>query len=149
HQLERREVRLGDSLALRDEGERHLVRELVARYRSLPQDQRQQLPALLNAVGKMEVVVGEFDDAQHDFQEAARLTAAPAAQAEVQYNAYQAALERRHWDEALAALWQAAALDAGRFQPFPLAKYEPERILGAGGFGVAFLCRDAHSGSRV
>ena len=31
--------------------------------------------------------------------------------------------------------------DPARFQPFPLTRYELLRILGAGGFGVAFLCR--------
>jgi serine/threonine protein kinase len=30
-----------------------------------------------------------------------------------------------------------------------MAKLEPERILGTGRFGVAFLCRNRHSGSRV
>src|SRR4029453_2444606 len=30
--------------------------------------------------------------------------------------------------------------DRERFVPFPMDKYRPQRILGAGGFGVAFLC---------
>jgi hypothetical protein len=149
HQLERRELRPGDSLSLRTDEERRLVRDLVTRYRSLPEDQRRQLPALLNAVGKMEVVVGNFESARRDFAQVAGMAASHADRAEAHFNAYQAALECRQWDEALAALRQAVALDPGRFTPFPLGKYEPERILGAGGFGVAFLCRDRHSGSRV
>src|SRR5262249_45485212 len=35
------------------------------------------------------------------------------------------------------------------FAAFPAQKYEAERILGAGGFGVAFLCRNRHTGGRV
>jgi serine/threonine protein kinase/TM2 domain-containing membrane protein YozV len=33
------------------------------------------------------------------------------------------------------------AIDPARFAPFPLDKYEAMRILGAGGFGVTYLCR--------
>ena len=46
-------------------------------------------------------------------------------------------------------LRDAIAADPARFAPFPPAKYEPERILGAGGFGVAILCRNRHSGGQV
>jgi hypothetical protein len=125
------------------------VRSLVARYRALPAQEGRRLPALLNAVGKLEVVAGQFEAAQRDFQEVAALVPDAAARAEARHNAYRAALEQRAWPEALAALREAGALDPGRFAPFPLAKFEPERILGAGGFGVAFLCRNRHSGSRV
>jgi serine/threonine protein kinase len=148
-QLERRELQPGDSLSIRGDDERRLVKELVGRYRGLPEEQRRRLPALLNAVGKMEVVAGEFEAAQRDFQEAATLAVDRRARAEAHYNAYQAALERQQGAEALAELLRAAELDPERFAPFPLAKYEPRQILGAGGFGVAFLCRDRHADSRV
>jgi serine/threonine protein kinase len=129
------------SISYQSEEERRRIRELVAQYRRLSEVQRQKLPALLNFVGKLEVVAGEFDAAQADFRQVAGMVAEPNAQAEAHYNAYRAALERRKWDEALAELKQAIALDAARYAPFPLDRYEPERILGAGGFGVAFLCR--------
>jgi serine/threonine protein kinase len=148
-QLERRELRADDSLSVRGEPERQVVRALVERYRALPAEQRRRLPALLNALGKLEVVAGDFDAAQRDFQEVAGLVAEPSARAEAQFNAYRACLERRDWTEALMALRQAASLDPERFAPFPLSKFEPERILGAGGFGVAFLCRNRHSEGRV
>jgi serine/threonine protein kinase len=149
HRLGRREVRPGDSLSIRGDDERELVKALVARYRALPEDQRRQAPALLNALGTLEVAAGEFDAAQRDFQQVAALVAEPAAQAEAHHNTYQATLERRQWPIALAALRRAAQLDARRFAPFPFDKYEAETILGAGGFGVAFRCRHRNSGSRV
>jgi serine/threonine protein kinase len=148
-QLERRELHAADSLSVRGEPERQLVRALVQRYRALPAEQRRRTPALLNALGKLEVVAGEFDAAQRDFQEVAGLVAEPGARAEAEFNAYRACLEQRDWTEALLAVRQAASLDPERFAPFPLGKFEPERILGAGGFGVAFLCRNRHSDSRV
>ncbi|MEI6413671.1 MAG: protein kinase, partial [Pseudomonadota bacterium] len=62
-------------------------------------------------------------------------------QAEAHYSRYRILLTLRQWDEALLALQAATQLDPGRFAPFPLEDYEPQRILGVGGFGVTFLCR--------
>jgi tetratricopeptide (TPR) repeat protein len=149
HDLHPSTVRPGDGLALRRGSERELVQELVKRFRDLPAEQQHRLPALLNSLAQLEVVVGDLESSQHDFQEVARLVRDPQEQAEAHHNVYRAALERRDWDEALAALRRAAALDADAFEPFPLALYEPERILGAGGFGTTFLCRERSGGRRV
>jgi tetratricopeptide (TPR) repeat protein len=149
HQLERRELWPSDSLSIRGEPERQHIREVMGRFQDLPDDQRRQLPALLNAVAKLEVVAGEFDAAQRDFQEAAALVPDPKAQAETLHNAYRAALEKRDWTAALGSLLQAAKLDPERFAPLPLDEYEPESILGAGGFGVSFMCRHRASGEEV
>jgi len=149
HRIGGRNLHPGDSLSIHNEGERHLVKQLVARFRALPATQQRQLPAILNGLGLLEAAAGELDAAQHDFREAATLTADSGARAAAQHNAYQAALEQRQWEAALTALQDAMTHDAARWAPFPLAKYEPQRILGAGGFGVAFLCRHRNSGSRV
>jgi serine/threonine protein kinase len=142
NRLALRELRPRDSLSIHNEGERKLVKQLVARYRALPPEQQGQLPALLNALAKLEVAAGDYDSAQRDFQQVSALVrGAPAAEAEAHYNAYRTALEQRKTELALAELRAAVALDPARFAPFPLDKYEPRRILGAGGFGVAFLCR--------
>ena len=39
---------------------------------------------------------------------------------------------------------RAIDLDSNRWSPFPFTRFKPRRILGVGGFGVAFLCHDAH-----
>src|SRR5262249_1006090 len=138
HQLRRREVRPGDSLSIRDEGERQLVKQLVARYRSLPEGERQNVPALLNAIGKLEVVAGNFDQAQRDFRQVATMVGDTSARAEAHFNAYQTALERRDLDAALEEFIEAVKLDGKRYAPFPVGKYHPLRILGGGGLGQAF-----------
>jgi serine/threonine protein kinase len=143
------EVRPSDSLSIRGEAERRMVKELVARYRALPEEQRKELPALLNAVGKLEVAVGSFQGAGRDFATVASLVEDPHAQAEAHHNAYRAALESRDWPGALRELFQAVRLDGRRFAPFPVGKYQPRRILGAGGFGVAFLCRHKYMDTHV
>ena len=136
-----RVMRPSDSLSIRNERERQLVKQLVAEYRTLPEEKRRQLPGLLNNLGKLELAAGDFGEAQHKFQTVATMESDPKLQAEAHYNAYQAALQRQEWAAALVSIQKASALDPGRFAPFPLDKYEPIRILGAGGFGVAFLCR--------
>src|SRR5262249_4621607 len=115
----------------------------------LPEPERQKRPVLQNEVGKLLVAAGDFDAAQRDFKEAAAKLSDPKAQAEAHHNAYQVALEREQWDEALHTLRQAVKLDPGRFAPFPLERYEPQCILGAGGFGVVFLCQDRYLGRLV
>jgi hypothetical protein len=147
--LHARPVRPSDSLSIRGEAERELVRSLSRRCRALPAERRAALPGLLNAVGKLQMAAGDFDGACADCKCAAAHAPKPGLQAEALFNAGQAALEARDWAGALALLRDAARLDPQRFAPFPLDKYQPERLLGAGGFGVAFLCRHAHTGGRV
>jgi serine/threonine protein kinase len=142
HRLQQRELQPRDSISIHSDAERKLVKQLVSRYRALAPEQQNQLPALLNALGRLEVATGDYDSAQRDFQQAARLVHGDArAEAEVHYNAHRTALERGDRAQALEELRAAWKLDPGRFAPFPLDKYEPQRILGAGGFGVAFLCK--------
>jgi serine/threonine protein kinase len=148
-EVHERELRLSNSLSQHTDGERHLIKSLLTRYRDLPLAERRRRPALLNAVGKLAVIAGEWDGARRDFQELVTLVTDPKAQAEAHYNAYVVALERSQWTQALAALLQAIPLDPVRLAPFPTSKYAPLRILGAGGFCVAFLCRHQVTQSNV
>ena len=55
-------------MSVRNESERQLVKQTTARYRALPEADRLRLPALLHAVGKLEVVAGDYEQARQDFQ---------------------------------------------------------------------------------
>ncbi len=129
-QLQGREVRPSDSMSLRNEGERQLVKQLVTVYRSLPEEKRRQLPSLLSNLGKLELAAGDFGEAQQKFQTVANMVSDPKAQAEAHHNAYQAALQRQQWAEALASIRQAVALDPARFAPFPLDRSNPHAFWG-------------------
>jgi serine/threonine protein kinase len=122
---------------------------LVQQYRAITQEQRSRTPTLLNAIGKLEVLAGDLEDAQQEFQTVTRLVADPHAKAEAHFNAYQAALERGDHDGALRELLGSVQLDAARFAPFPVGKFAPQRIVGAGGFGVAFLCKHQYMDGPV
>jgi hypothetical protein len=136
-------VRPRDSFSIHEE-ERPAVKALLDRFRQLPAEEQRRLPDLLNDLGKLQVGTGDFEGARQAFAEAARVSPESAAGAEARYNAYWAALEQGKWDEALDAIREAASLAPDRFAPFPLGRYQPRRILGAGGLGTAFLCRDLY-----
>ncbi len=142
-QLQGRELRPGDSMSVRGGADQQKVQDVVAEYHALPEAARQQRPGLLNTVGVLEAAAGELEDAQKHFQEAAVRLSDPKDRATALHNAYRAALERHQWDAALKAMQQAVALEPERFAPFPFDNYQPQRILGAGGFGTVYLCRHA------
>ena len=148
HQLEKRAVRPGDSLSIRDNGERAMVRQILSRYRQMPESERSKAPGLLNGIGKLEVLAGDFLAAVGHFQMAAR-GGTTGEQAEAHFNAYQMLLETRDWDGAILELGYAVNLDAKQFSPFAYEKYGPLKILGAGGFGVAFLCKHQFMGTEL
>jgi serine/threonine protein kinase len=148
-QLQGREVRRQDSVSIRGDTERRMVKQLLEEFRSLPPVQQRNLPGLLSGLGKLQHAAGNPAAAQAIFQEVAGRMASSSDRAEAHFNTFQAAQERREWPEALVALREAVRLDSDRFAPFPLDRYEPRKILGAGGFGTAFLCHDRNLDDMV
>jgi hypothetical protein len=142
--IQRGEIRPQNSFSIGNEDDRRAVKALLARLHQLPAEDRAKLPALLNGVGKLQVGTGDFEGAKQTFSEVVAAVPDTTAKAEACFNAYRAALEGRNWLAALQAIQEAASLEPHRFAPFPLERYEPGCILGAGGFGTAFLCHDAN-----
>jgi tetratricopeptide (TPR) repeat protein len=138
-----------DSLCLRNDADREAVQDLLVRFRRLPDEARRQLPALLNSLGQLQVVVGDFASALQDFQEAGEVVEDRESRAEIEHNIYRTSLELRQWEGALSAIKRAMALNDDPFEPFPFNRYQPVRILGAGGFGTVFLCRDLSGAGEV
>ncbi|KOR31011.1 hypothetical protein TI04_03080 [Achromatium sp. WMS2] len=129
------------SSMLRSSSDVELLQILEQRLQALPAGQLSV--EVLDAIGRLAVAVGKFAAGQQYFQQAATVAQAGgqlAAEAQAQYNQYRALLEQQQWDVALAILLQAAKLDPQNLRPFPLDKFQTKRILGAGGFGVAFEC---------
>jgi tetratricopeptide (TPR) repeat protein len=147
--MQQGELRPRDIRSLRDEEGRAAPAALLERFRRLPAAEQGRLPALLNGLGKLQAAAGDFEGAKTTFSEVARVATEPSARAEARCNTFRVALEQRKWDEALGALQEAAKIEPKRFAPFPLDRYAPQRILGAGGGGVAFLCKDASTGESV
>ena len=53
--------------------ERQLVKAVKARFRALSDPQRQEVPALLNAIGKLEMAAGNYEEAHQDFRQVATM----------------------------------------------------------------------------
>lgn len=147
--MQQGEVKPQHSCSIRGEDERRAVKSLLERYRSLPPEEQRQMPALLNGLGKLQLGAGDFAAARLTFAEVVAVVPEAEGQAEASYNTYRVALEEHLYDAALEALRRAASLDTGRFAPFPLHRYEAQRILGVGGFGTALLCKDRHFDEEV
>src|SRR5262245_27795909 len=75
------ELKPRDARSLRDEDERRLAAALLARFRQLPAADQARLPALLNALGKLQAAAGDFEGAKTIFLEVARAAADTPARA--------------------------------------------------------------------
>ncbi len=100
-----------DPLGPVDESERSLLKSVLARYRGLPEGQQRQLPALLHAVGRLLLRIGEAEEARSAFATVTGVLTDRRALGEAHSNAYRAALRRRDWPRALASFQQAALFD--------------------------------------
>ncbi len=134
-------------ITINNEREQNLARRLLAEVRKLPPER--QGADDLSLLGDVLRAAGLYPEATDTYAQAAAQAEDRAARAANNYKRYLTALEQRRWDEGLAALTAAADLDAPSYAPFPLRQYEPRRILGAGGFGTAFLCRHRYLNREV
>lgn len=122
----------------------------LAQLRRWRDDLRKLPPELLDATDWAKLgdaltagrLLGEAREAHAEAEASARAAADRAAEAEAAYKGYRVACEQEDWAAALPALVRATELDPARFAPFPLNRYEPVRVLGAGGFGTVVLCRE-------
>ena len=104
---------------------------------------------IVSTAAKVYSSIGNYDEAVKNFRDAATLETDSAKKAEQHYNAYMTLLEKKDFDQAIRELVQAVNLDRKRFEPIPVVKYIPKKILGAGGFGVVFLCEHREMKSKL
>jgi hypothetical protein len=93
--LHERSLRQTDAISIRGGTERQLVKALKARFRTLSEPQRQEVPALLNAIGKLEMAAGNYEEAHQDFRQVAVMVNDRSGKAAAHHNAFLAALEKK------------------------------------------------------
>ena len=140
HKLAHKELTAGHSFSIKDDGERALFDRVKRRYRALTDDQKKRFPDLLLDLSKLEIVAGDYQDALADARAAASAVPDARTKGEAHHAAFRAALELKQMDEALQELRLAALADS-RFAIWDAHKHDVQRILGAGAFGVALLCK--------
>jgi tetratricopeptide (TPR) repeat protein len=119
------------------------LRQLYKESRGWSEEQRQQLR--LGQFAGLLHHAGQYEEASAVCAEAAATATDAAERAELLLKKMRSDLERRRLDDALTDLRQALDLHP-ESAPFPVQKYYPEQVLGAGGFGVALLCRNIYEG---
>ena len=110
--MQKGEVKPHNSFSIRGEDERNAVKQLLAGFRQMPQEQQRRLPALLNGLGKLQIGSGDFEGARQTFVAVSEQVTDVTAQAEAHFNAYRAATGSKRsakWDEALVAIQQGQA----------------------------------------
>jgi formylglycine-generating enzyme required for sulfatase activity/tetratricopeptide (TPR) repeat protein len=110
-------------------------------------DPRYSMAAL--AVGSALSTAGRSDLAVEVLRAAQAAARSPEERALAAYNLFQVHLGQQQYREALEALNRAVAVDRARYALFDPTRYPAERILGAGGMGVVFLCRHLLRGPVV
>ncbi|VTS00087.1 SUMF1/EgtB/PvdO family nonheme iron enzyme [Tuwongella immobilis] len=130
-------------VSVSNDAEREFLRQARERYRAQPAGvvSGEQWATLGDGLA----AAGEFAAAVECQTLAANAPATTADErAEAHFKAYRAACELRRWEVALTELQAACALRPAEYRPFDLKRYEVLAILGAGGFGTVFHCRDRY-----
>jgi tetratricopeptide (TPR) repeat protein len=98
-------------LSIRNDEERQMLQEALARYRALPAGQQRQMPGLVQLLARSQVRLGDVAGARALMQTQQTFLTDPALLAEAHYNAFRAALKRHDWTKALTSYEDAARLD--------------------------------------
>ncbi len=132
-------VRLEDSVSIRTAAERALVRTVLQDFRTLPVRVREH-PQALAYSGHLLLTTGDAAAAAQHYQQAQAGCQEPRSKAVYTYNVFQALLQAGRHVDALTHYLEAVSRDPEGSELFNTEEYTPKAILGAGAFGVAFLC---------
>ena len=138
----------GDEFTHHDGAARGLILQAQAELARLAPGPGYTVAAL--AVGSALSSTGAAAGAEALFLRAAESAETVPERALAAYNLFQARLRQgpTRYPEALAALRQAVDLEPDRYATHEEWKYPTQAILGAGGMGCAFLCREPVEGNR-
>ncbi len=137
------QVAAGDEFSPHTDASRHIIQEAYRALERLPRGPGYAMASV--AVGSAFSSTGDAARAEALFLQAYQAAGQDHERALASYNLFQVRLRQgsNRYPDALESLREAVRLDPARYAPHDVHKYPIERLLGAGGMGCAFLCRDA------
>ncbi|MFO0953122.1 MAG: bifunctional serine/threonine-protein kinase/formylglycine-generating enzyme family protein [Isosphaeraceae bacterium] len=137
-----------DGVSFDGPAEQMLLEGVKRKWRGLSEEERRRQVDLGLDVALLESAAGNHPGAWDPAVAVAPPAADPAAKARAFYEAHLKALRLSAWNDALTHLREAFEADAD-FALWPRNKYAVEGVLGAGGFGAAFVCWNNYKRRRV
>jgi len=145
----KRQYELSEQVKARDEFTHHSgesvakIQQALAKLKDLSVHNYQ----LMNLAGTVVSSTGDIAEAERLFLEARDYAQKPAEKALALFNLFQVRLRRQAYPEALADLQAAINLEPS-YALHNVNRYPMEKLLGAGGMGCVFLCRDLDEDNR-
>lgn len=149
HQQLDPQVKARDEFIQHNSASRGLIQQAAAELDHLPRTNREYSLAVITVGSALASTAEGLARAEQLFEQARAAAQSPAETALASFNLFQVRLRRKDYPQALEALQTAIGIDAARYALHDPTKYPIERILGAGGMGCAFLCRDRLRGQVV
>jgi serine/threonine protein kinase len=137
---------LSPQIKPRDEFSHHnseshrLIENALTKLKQLPANNPQYCQLKINCASVLSSV-GALAEAEKSLIEASEIAKTDADRGLAAFNLFQIRLRNGDFDKALTDLQMAIQIDLHRYALHDIDKYPIERILGAGGMGVVFLCR--------
>jgi tetratricopeptide (TPR) repeat protein len=135
------QIRARDEFTIHNSTSLQLIRDAASQLKQLP-PQNPEYCRMSIMVGSALSSTGDLVHAERSFRKAIESTQKDAEKALAYFNLFQVLLRRKAYSDALKNLQAAIAIEPQRYALHDIGKYPLERLLGAGGMGCVFLCRN-------
>jgi serine/threonine protein kinase/biotin carboxyl carrier protein len=135
------QIKARDEFTIHNSTNLQLIRDAASQLKQLPL-QNPEYSNLSIMVGSALSSTGDLEHAEDLFRKAISNAKKDSDKALAYFNLFQVQLRRKAYTEALKNLQAAIAIEPERYALHEIRKYPLERLLGAGGMGCVFLCRN-------
>jgi tetratricopeptide (TPR) repeat protein len=141
HQGLSSQIKARDEFTIHNSTSLQRIRDAASQLKQLPL-QNPEYSNLSIMVGSALSSTGDLEHAEDLFRKAISNAKKDSEKALAYFNLFQVQLRRKAYTEALKNLQAAIAIEPDRYALHEIRKYPLERLLGAGGMGCVFLCRN-------
>jgi serine/threonine protein kinase len=135
------QIKARDEFTIHNSTSLQLIRDAASQLKQLPR-QNPEFCRMSIMVGSALSSTGDLVHAERSFRNAIECAQNDADKALAYFNLFQVLLRGKAYSDALKNLRSAIAIEPERYALHDIGKYPLERLLGAGGMGCVFLCRN-------